>query len=438
MENTLTHTKTFKELRTIVQVLQKSVAEGYLRKDYKTECKDTNYEDIVETGCRGFSLNGHYLFYYAICEDCVMVNDEWFHDVQDQDEFKYDQLDQEYISGGDAVLVNDRSREYYTHIDNCNSANDIYQLGDDFYTMDYIEYDDTMVFDIDGELRHRDDVYYWECDDQYHDEPEDEDYDEDREEDDEINDTNGALIRNYSFKPITQFISMPYDAKDVPFFGIELEVERMDKSETSRGDMAQKIENKAWYFKNDGSLNNGFEIVTHPLTFSYIKHSAKDFESALNELSNSAYNSYNANTCGMHIHISKKAFGTWQLYKFMKFFAENVPFIVAISQRKMEKLVQWANIEDNDDNTLMYKAKKKEGNSARYVAINLQNYSTIEVRIFRGTLNFQSFMKNIEFIHALYMFTKESKIITLDSFKEYISNSCEYSNLKKFIKLKNL
>jgi hypothetical protein len=231
---------------------------------------------------------------------------------------------------------------------------------------------------------------------------------------------------------------MPYDSKEVPFFGIELEVEKMDKSETQRHVMAAKIENKAWYFKNDGSLNNGFEIVTHPLTFSYIKHSAKDFENALNELSNNAYNSYNANTCGMHIHISKKAFGTWQLYKFMKFFAENVPFIVAISQRKIEKLVQWANIEDNDDNALMYKAKKKEGNSARYVAINLQNYSTIEVRIFRGTLNFQSFMKNIEFVHALYMFTKESKIITLDSFKEYIANSCEYSNLKKFIKLKNL
>ena len=435
MENTLTHTKTFKELRTIIKVLQKSVEEGYLRKDYKEVCKDTNYEDIVETGCQSVKIDGEYYYLYAICEDCVMVDDEWFHEIQDDDEYKYDELDQEYISSGDSVLVNDSRREYYTHIDNCTiNSNSIYQLGDDFYTMAYIENDDDLVFDIDGELRHRDDVYYWECDDEYHDEPENDEDDEDN--DDE--DSNSSIIRNYSYKPTTQFISMPYDAKDVPFFGIELEVEKMDKSETTRGDMAKKIENKAWYFKNDGSLNNGFELVSHPLTFSYIKHSAKDFENALNELSNNAYNSYNANTCGMHIHISKKAFGTWQLYKFMKFFAENVPFIVAISQRKMEKLVQWANIEDNDDNTLMYKAKKKEGNSARYVAINLQNYSTIEVRIFRGTLNFQSFMKNIEFVHALYMFTKESKIITLDSFKEYISNSCEYSNLKKFIKLKNL
>ena len=433
MINTLTHTKTFKELRIIVQVLQKSVEEGYLRKGYKEDCKETNYEDIVETGSQSIKIDGQYYYLYAICEDCVMVDDEWFHAINDAEEYYFDELDECYISSGDSVMVNDRRREFYTHIDNCNSSNEIYQLGDDFYTMAYIEHDDDLVFDIDGELRHRDDVYYWESDDEYHDEAEDEDYDEDEEQNE-----NSSIIRNYSFKPILQFISMPYDSKEVPFFGIELEVERMDKSETSRGDMAKKIENKAWYFKNDGSLNNGFELVSHPLTFSYIKHSAKDFESALNELSNNAYNSYNANTCGMHIHISKKAFGTWQLYKFMKFFAENVPFIVAISQRKMDKLVQWANIEDNDDNALMYKAKKKEGNSARYVAINLQNYSTIEVRIFRGTLNFQSFMKNIEFVHALYMFTKECKIITLDLFKEYIANSCEYSNLKKFIKLKNL
>jgi len=433
MENTLTHTKTFKELRIIIQVLRESVKENYLREDYKELSKGNNYEDIVTTDSRSMKIDGNYYQYYAMREDCIMIDDEYYHEVQDEDEFQFDTIDECYITNDDAVSVTDRRGDIYTHYNNCNAANDIYEYNDEYYTMNYIEYSDSLVFDCDGDLVDRDDVYYWESDGEYHHEAENDENDEDDEEN-----SNSSIIKNYSYKPMAEFISMPYDAKNVPFFGLELEVERMDKSETSRGDMAKKIEHKAWYFKNDGSLNNGFEIVTHPLTFSYIKHSAKEIESTLNELSNNAYNSYNANTCGMHIHISKKAFGTWQLYKFMKFFAENVPFIVAISQRKLEKLQQWANVEDEDDSAIMYKAKKKDGNSKRYVAINLQNYSTIEVRIFRGTLNFQSFMKNIEFIHALFMFTKESKIITLESFKEYISNSCEYSNLKKFIKLKNL
>jgi hypothetical protein len=432
MINTLTHTKTFKELRNIIQVLRFSVDERYLPEDYKELCKENNYEDIIEVCTRSVKIDDKYYPLFALANHCVMIDDDYYHETEDSDEYQYDHIDECYISNDDAVCVQDRRCEIYTHYSNCNGANDIHEYNDEYYTLAYIEYSDSLVFDVDGDLVDREDVWYWESDGEYHHERENDDEDEDDE------NSNSSIIRNYSYKPTTQFISMPYDSKDVPFFGIELEVEKMDKSETQRHVMASKIENKAWYFKNDGSLNNGFEIVSHPLTFSYIKHSAKDFESALNELSNNAYNSYNANTCGMHIHISKKAFGTWQLYKFMKFFAENVPFIVAISQRKMDKLVQWANIEDNDDNALMYKAKKKEGNSARYVAINLQNYSTIEIRIFRGTLNFQSFMKNIEFVHALYMFTKESKIITLDSFKEYIANSCEYSNLKKFIKLKNL
>jgi hypothetical protein len=117
---------------------------------------------------------------------------------------------------------------------------------------------------------------------------------------------------------------------------------------------------------------------------------------------------------------------------------ENKEFIVSISQRKMEKLKKWANIEDDNDTSLIYKAKKKDGNNERYVAINLKNTATIEIRIFRGTLNINSFMKNIEFAHALFMYSKENKEVTLDGFKMYIESSCDYSNLKKFITLKNL
>jgi hypothetical protein len=140
----------------------------------------------------------------------------------------------------------------------------------------------------------------------------------------------------------------------------------------------------------------------------------------------------------MHIHISKANFTTWHLYRFLKFFVENKEFIVSISQRKIEKLQKWANIEDENDSSLIYKAKKKDGNDKRYVAINLQNKATIEIRIFRGTLNSNSFMKNIEFAHSLFMYTKENKDISLDGFKMYLESSCDYSNLKKFINLKNL
>lgn len=252
---------------------------------------------------------------------------------------------------------------------------------------------------------------------------------------------NGTMkhIKSYGYKPNPVFHRTENDKHNDLFFGIELEVER-NKSATSIGHMSEAILNEAhYYFKKDGSLNDGFEIVTHPMTFSYIQaNKDKVFKDMLNKLIEAEYRSYDSTSCGIHIHLSKKAFGTWQLYRFIKFFIDNKEFVTNISQRKRDLLERWAAIDEEKDDAIIYKAKKKAGNYKRYVAVNLQNSSSVEIRIFRGTLNYQSFLKNIEFCYALYNFTRDSKDTSLEAFKNYIDNSNEYSMLKKFIKLKNL
>lgn len=252
--------------------------------------------------------------------------------------------------------------------------------------------------------------------------------------------SNGNMyIHSYSYKPMPKFLKTENDKSTDLHFGIELEVEKAE-SDISHPDMAKQIHNEnLYYLKRDGSLDNGFEIVTHPMTFNYIQANRETvFLPLLNKLVDNQYRSYDANSCGIHIHMSKQAFGTWQLYRFMKFFIDNRDFVTAISQRKPEKLERWAAIDNDNEDAIIYKAKKKYGNSKRYVAVNLQNQSTVEIRIFRGTLNYFSFMKNVEFCYALFNFTRDSKDTSVNSFKEYIATSNEYTMLKKFIKLKNL
>lgn len=254
--------------------------------------------------------------------------------------------------------------------------------------------------------------------------------------------SDGAYIHNYSFKPKTRFIMSEAEKasnkKPELFFGLELEVEKSGSVQIDT--IANKIQQKGiLYFKNDGSLNHGFEIVSHPMSYDFIiEQKDKMFLNILNTLIESKYRSYDTSTCGMHIHLSKKAFGTWQLYRFIKFFMENKQFVTAISQRKLENLDRWAAIESEPDSSIIYKAKKKSGNSKRYVAINLQNEHTVELRIFRGTLNIHSFTKNIEFCYALFNFTRDVNDTSIEAFKKYINQSNEYSVLKKFIKTKNL
>jgi hypothetical protein len=277
--------------------------------------------------------------------------------------------------------------------------------------------------DINGNLSHLDDVYYWESDNEYHSEPEPEE---------------NGLIESYSYKPrANYFMSNNESFKDSPLFmGIELEIEN-ECCRTKNSELSKMLESSHLYFKSDGSLTDGFEIVSHPLSFSWIQENRSKFSEMLTRIKDNGFRSYDSNTCGMHIHLSKKNFGAWHLYRFLKFFQENKEFIVAISQRKIDNLKRWANLEDETNDSLIYKAKKKDGYS-RYVAVNLCNSQTIELRIFRGTLNENSFFKNIEFAHSVYMFSRDYSDMTISAYKKFISDNSQYSHLSKFIKLKNI
>lgn len=216
------------------------------------------------------------------------------------------------------------------------------------------------------------------------------------------------------------------------YFGIELEIENNGDSDylSDINETSQIL-----YAKSDGSLDNGVEIVSHPNTFDYFNETFNTVWNPILNSKNHGYRSYNTTTCGIHIHISKKAFSTLHLYKFMKFFYNNDKFIQIISQRDNGRMDRWASNSATGDN-IIEKAKNKKGNENRYSAINLQPRNTVEIRIFRGTLEAESFRKNIEFLHALYYFTKISGMskLHMDLFIRYIENNKkQYSNLYRFI-----
>ncbi len=242
-------------------------------------------------------------------------------------------------------------------------------------------------------------------------------------------------INGYNYKPTpVYFKTCP---KESVFFGIELEVE--NKGSDNVKTVAEKIQSEYLYLKSDGSLNNGFEIVTHPLSFTWIRENKSKFKDLLQGLFDKGFRSYNTDTCGIHIHISKSAFNTWHLYRFLSFFKNNPLFITRLSQRKTENLERWAKLNDgSNDHDLIKKAKDKTTCADRYLAVNLNNSNTVELRIFRGTLHFPSFLKNIEFTNALYEFTKCHTSSALDEFKKFVFADPTYKHLTEFIKTKNL
>lgn len=225
--------------------------------------------------------------------------------------------------------------------------------------------------------------------------------------------SNRGFVLSYNYNPKFRYYKTDRDKHELLYFGIELEVESCGHSKKE----AIKSLPEFVYPKSDSSIRDGFEIVSHPMTYNWLQDNCDEWNKIL-DLRKKGWRSYNTETCGMHIHLSKEAFNTYHLFKFMKMFYNNIDFVIRFSQRNTNNLQHWATTTDKERN-IIYKAKYKNmyGGENRHTAVNLGRENTVEVRIFRGTLCPPSFWKNIEFTKALYDFSRDYSVKDMNEIK---------------------
>ncbi|WP_313530723.1 amidoligase family protein [Anaerotignum sp.] len=211
-------------------------------------------------------------------------------------------------------------------------------------------------------------------------------------------------IQNYCYKP------MPIFYGDGPrFLGVELEID--DGGEDSENaTLIKNIANKDEeyiYCKKDGSLEYGFEIVTHPMTLDY--HCNKlNWSRILEKASSLGYHSHQTSTCGLHIHVSRLALGQTEkeqdvvIARVLYFFEKYWDNLLKFSRRTESQLQRWANRYGfkEQPSEILDCAKKGYG-GGRYTCVNLCNYSTIEFRIFRGTLKFSTLIATLQMVNHI-------------------------------------
>lgn len=179
------------------------------------------------------------------------------------------------------------------------------------------------------------------------------------------------------------------------FLGVELEVE-VRSGTLSRNASAHRVRKALGDFciyKEDGSLHNGYEIVTAPATFEFHKKAWQPFFDA--EVQKGLMS--DTTTAGLHVHVSKAALSELQIGKIMVFITNPAAkkFITYIARREANSYCDRA-IKKHSDVT------RGEGN--RYQAVNLQNTATIEFRLFKGTIDKKHFFASLEFVEALIAF----------------------------------
>jgi len=213
---------------------------------------------------------------------------------------------------------------------------------------------------------------------------------------------------------------------EIPYLGFELETNMREGSGyelRERGAIALRDASPDDYLimKEDGSIS-GFEIVTEPCD--YRTHLELFPWHMLNKLATDfGMTSWRGGGAGLHVHISKSSFSKLHLGAFLQFHDKNIKELVKLAGRESTYSKFGRTIRDWNHDVKMDRVKQAMGlevNGDRYVAVNLQNRNTVELRYFRGSLKEQTVKGVLEFTHSLWQYTKQTKFTSLDSHKNIL------------------
>lgn len=209
-------------------------------------------------------------------------------------------------------------------------------------------------------------------------------------------------IHDYSYKPEPIFYG-----ENNRFFGVELEIDCAGKDD----DYAEELLNignrngENIYIKGDGSLEDGLEIVSHPMSLDY--HKNYRWADIMRRAVSLGYRSHQTSTCGLHVHVNRSCLGDTHeeqdevISRILYFVEHHWNEMLKFSRRSEYSMNRWAARYGYEKTGREILDKAKKGGNGRYAAVNLMNCSTIEFRLFRGTLKPNTFIATLELVNAI-------------------------------------
>jgi Putative amidoligase enzyme len=264
------------------------------------------------------------------------------------------------------------------------------------------------------------------------------DADDDYDDDDEPEYEN--IGSYHSSKRVLGHIPSSYDQrKPRVLLGVELEMEAKRDSIDDLDERAEHLlDHMAWAdgadgrryrycaLEQDGSLDYGFEMVSGYTGLDIHRKQLEFFKDRFEGM-----RSHDTSTCGLHIHICKSDMSIYHAMKMVLFINDtgNSRLVRTLARRDASS---YAKFKDKKGDKSWYKdASRARANKAdklrclnadRYEALNFQNEKTIEFRLFRGTLKYETIMACLEFTYATWFFCRDTSAydLTSEKFIEFI------------------
>lgn len=235
------------------------------------------------------------------------------------------------------------------------------------------------------------------------------------------------MIKNYNYAPSLYFHKI--GEEDELFMGMEIEVDKGGENDRKAKIAYDILGDNNCYIVSDGSLDNGFEIVTHPCTIEY--HKSLPYEELFKTLESEGFKE--SPTTGLHVHINRNFFGDndndidLNICKILYLVNAHWEFIRVLSRRKDLRYTK--KIESSDSSIKLY---SNSINIGKYSCVNLMHKQTIEFRMFSGTLKYFNLVSTLEFIRNLAYVCKQTSFEDIKklSFQDIIQyKSTEYLEL---------
>ena len=279
------------------------------------------------------------------------------------------------------------------------------------------------------------------------------------------------IIRGrHSGKSVVGFID-PKRPDKYPTLGLELEMQAVDSYDRDLHAMnlrkrAAKVLDrddlkKYLHFEEDSSTGpNGFEMVTG---WTDLQTHAKILKEMLTDNGVNCWQgklrSHNnvGGSCGIHVHIVKPSLIVSTKMRSFIYAAENKRLIEAVARRYNGSFSKMINVDSWQEqavdgyrdakryvssNALASKqAVSRLNGGDRYQALNFLNANTVEFRIFRGSMLYESVMACMEFTQSVYEFCRYTKAVNLNTpaFLKFICQPAQKHltpNLRAYIRRK--
>lgn len=236
------------------------------------------------------------------------------------------------------------------------------------------------------------------------------------------------------------------------FMGLEFEMENVARNKYTH-EIAEIFRDaydlEQLMLKHDGSISDGFELVTQPHTLdAFMHHFPWDL---IREAQSQGMRGWDVGhrEIGIHVHINRKAFYTKpehnrrnaspHLMGFMTFIYKNVPSIKRIAGRN----VQYGHMSEQYLEEAYRICRYGESQYRRTLAINLQNNDTVELRMFRSTMRVERVQAYLQFVEAAVRYTQTDRVskmrdrFNFRQFATWCSFQERYEQLNKLIQETN-